>query len=217
MALRCFLISLVACFGLEIPTPSDVASWSEPGRNWMAARGGEIASLRTRATKWLLTHSPASRPEGELSSASGSESASIPALAPKAEDAPRAAEVIADGSGGTALGETDEAFERITAAIADEFAADDLAYAMPDGPPAPEAGEDASVSRGAPGEANRLLLVQEMPAPIAPPSAAVAEAASSPPGVTTDRLNSAVRLTHEAVRAWADLARAVGADEHRLR
>ena len=184
MALRVLLVGLVASLGFELPTGPDLASWAKSGRAWVDARAAELSGLRLEAEQALAGPTDGERAEGP---------------APSTEVASSRADLI---------------FEATVEAMASEFAVD-LALMKEATPaeeavvvverfqerppaaetdPGPESESDEQASEG-------LAEVVPVPAPsIAPPAS---------PASPIEKLSTAVRLTREAVNAWASLIQAV--------
>ena len=181
MALRVLLVGLVASLGFELPTGQDLASWAKSGRAWVDARAAELSGLRLEAEQALAGATDGERDEGP---------------APTTE---------------VASSRADLNFEATVEAMASEFAVD-LAL-MKESTPAEEAVvvverfQEMPPAATDPGpesdeQASEVLAeVVPVPAPsIAPPAA---------PASPIEKLSTAVRLTREAVNAWASLIQAV--------
>jgi hypothetical protein len=184
MTLRIMLVSLVASLGFELPSGSDVSCWAKSSAAWVQAH---------------MLDEPGPVIERELDLAGPSdcqrvdETFEVPAVCCEKEF------------------KSDAAFKAVTEAIAADLSVDLL----------------ASHREEAPGDQLNRKVVFEMPAPVGLPEGEEvgclvvpadeaktpqvtwtedvlpADPAESPARV--DRVSSAVRLTREAVQAWADL------------
>ncbi len=178
MMIRMMLVSLVASLGLELPSGHDVASWTHSGQAWASARMADLASLQGDTC-------PISADLGRPDSATAT------AVEP-------------------ANPASDLAFEAAADRFVCEFRADALAALAPSAPePAPVV-EVASVPTPA---------VEAVVAESAAPVEAVADPESceldsdeedvvavAEPSVTqADKIHQAVRMTAQAVNAWASV------------
>ena len=199
MALRFLLVSLVAGMGCELPSQTDVAAWARTGREWVDARVGDTARLKVEA-------------ELALAGLRGRLRARSPTpVAPR----PTSVEVPSTRD--------DLAFEAVVEKMASDFAAD-LA-AIEESKPEDEAVVVVEPFREMPPAA------WTDPEPAAPAFEEVAEApaeVSAPPRETpasrSEKISAAVRLTKQALGAWASLIQpptvrvaAEGRDGHALK
>lgn len=178
MALRFLLVSLVAGMGLELPSGQDLSNWTRAGREWAGARMVEFSSLR-----------------GEAACASRG---------------PTDCERESEGTGPAPTADAgpptvDLAFDVVVEGMASAFAAD-LAAIGPDRPELDVLPEViAEQSRGE----DPPILAWTDPEP--EPASFPAPAESRPDGSTgspamagrVERLSAAVRLTRQALSAWA--------------
>jgi hypothetical protein len=180
MALRFLLMSLVAGMGLELPNGQELSSWTRAGREWAGARMVDLSALRSEAECAFLGSTDCERAD---------ESAGPTATA--------------DAGSSSA----DLAFDVVVEGMASTFAAD-LAAIRVEGPESAFApGALADQPRG---EDPPLLAWRDpepesatFPAPAAEEPTSPAE--TSPSASRVDRLSAAVRLTRQAVIAWASL------------
>ncbi|WP_435008872.1 hypothetical protein P12x_000122 [Tundrisphaera lichenicola] len=181
MTLRIMLVSLVASLGFELPSDHDLACWSHSGREWVAARLADFSGSSIEADQF----------------------------AAEVADEPVATPVMAE----IVKADDDRTFEVASEAMAADFAADLLAIQVenpgPDDTPARSevaalamvgvpSGEEAFVSWEAPAEEVVASTTEEIEV-----DATYEEEDEDSSAV--DRLSTAVRLTREAVQAWADL------------
>jgi hypothetical protein len=180
MALRTLLLGLVAGMGLEIPSEGDISCWARSGREWAQARLAEPSMPRVEADPALAVQS------------------NQPIDSPAAVECPEA-------SG-------DRAFEVASEGMAADFAADMAAIEAPkmaEVEVAPAVG--LPVGEEMPGPACLVVVEdQEIPSDQAGEIVAGDDPAEVMDGTDgtpsrADRLSSAVRLTGQAVQAWADL------------
>jgi hypothetical protein len=182
MALRFLLVSLVAGMGLELPSGQELSRWTRAGREWAGARMIELSSIRAEAQRALLGPTDCER-NGAIA-------------------AP--AEAVIDGPS-----TADLAFDVVVEGMASTFAAD-MAAIQAD---RPEwiATPDVIADQPPDEEPPMLAWVDPEPepasfsAPAETQPAAVAETPTSPIATRVDRLSMAVRLTRQAVIAWASL------------
>ena len=203
MVLRCLLVSLVASLGFELPSGQDVTSWTMSSRSWVSARAVDLSALGAEASGWLGLNDPTVQRMAELA-ATKAESTSEPETTLPSLTA-------------------EFAFELINEDMALSFADDQarlLAATVAEAPPIGEAESPAS------GELAGETIASTEPVPnpeldplarifAGPVTDSIDEAPGTTPDVVlvpTDRLNSAVRLTREAVHAWASLAQAMGSE-----
>jgi hypothetical protein len=182
MALRFLLVSLVAGMGLELPSGQELSSWTRAGREWAGARMVDLSSIRVEAERALLGSTDCER-----------------------------AEVIAGPAEAVEVGPStaDLAFDVVVEGMASTFAAD-LAAIRADRPES-IATPDA-IADQPPGEEPPMLAwvdpepeLASFPASVETRPAAVAEPPICPIATRVDRLSVAVRLTRQAVIAWASL------------
>lgn len=216
MALRVVLVGLVACLGFEWPTGAEWTRLVDSGRAWASSQwqgwkdplaGSEILEADasaapaedTAAPTPLVTNGPLGAavtvgPAVALGSILSDEGifrgqATAPCFAaphPTASDAAMI-EVVDESPEDTstsalaATEPTDLGFEAVVGAMASTFSADAEESA-------PEAEEPASLDNPSPDLANASNHAQD--------------GIESEPAATGDRLNTAVRLTGQAVQAW---------------
>lgn len=188
MALRLVLVGLVASMGIELPSGSDLANWTRTGREWAGVRMADLSVIRVEAARTCAGPADCGPADGHLG----------------------AADVTGAGSG-----RADLAFDVVVEGMAVDFAAD-FASLRVDGP-APDQVPDA-ISGGERGVVPTELSWSD-PEPVpADPIAEVAieapalpvEALALPVEATlvsrrSERLSTAVRLTRQALDAWARL------------
>ncbi len=175
MALRFLLVSLVAGMGCELPSQSDLECWARAGQEWVDARVGDIARIKVEA-------------ELALAGVADSERETAPDPSP--------VEATPDRD--------DLAFEAVVEKMASDFAADLAAIEEP--VPADEAVVVVEPFREMPPAA------WTDPEPAAPAFEEVAESrpeVSAPsgekPASRSEQISAAVRLTKQALGAWASL------------
>ena len=203
MVLRCLLVSLVASLGFELPRGQDLTSWTVSSRGWVSARATDLSALGLEASGWLGLTDPTVGRMAEL--------AATPAAA-----TPRPAYVAP-------LLSTELVFGLINEDMALSFADDQarlLAATVAEAPPAAAAeslapAAQASATSDLP-EPNLNPEIDSLARVFAGPESELTdEAVATAPDaglVPTDRLHSAVRLTREAVHAWASFAQAMGSE-----
>lgn len=181
MALRLVLVGLVASMGIELPSGSDLANWTRTGREWAGARMADLSVIRVEAARTCAGPADCGPADGHLG----------------------AADVTGAGSG-----RADLAFDVVVEGMAVDFAAD-FASLRVDGP-APDQVPDA-ISGGERGVVHTELSWSD-PEPV--PAAPIAEVAIEAPALPveaplvsrrSERLSTAVRLTRQALDAWARL------------
>lgn len=181
MALRLVLVGLVASMGIELPSGSDLANWTRTGREWAGARTADLSVIRVEAARTCAGPADCGPAEGHLG----------------------AADVTGAGSG-----RADLAFDVVVEGMAVDFAAD-FASLRVDGP-APDQVPDA-ISGGERGVVPTELSWSD-PEPV--PADPIAEVAIEAPALPveaplvsrrSERLSTAVRLTRQALDAWARL------------
>jgi hypothetical protein len=145
MALRIFLVAIVAALGLELPGSDELAGWERSGREWVAARMADLSSL-------CLDEAPTNEPT---------------------EAAPD---------------RVDLAFEAVAESMASAFSSD-LALNVPRAP------VEEAVASIKP-QADLAPAVAAVPVVVEP---------QAPQESTLERISTAVRLTKQAVDAWASL------------
>jgi hypothetical protein len=217
MALRVLLVGLVASMGFELPTGQDLSSWARTGRGWADARMAELSWLRLEAEKAIAIATDGVRDElppsrsAEVASTradlifeaavEGMASGFAADLALMEDASPAEESVVAE------VGPTraDLIFEATVEGMASEFAAD-LAL-MEDASPAEETVVVVERFQEMP-PAESTEPEPEGPAIEAPSDVlapAAASALSARPASRVERLSAAVRLTKQAVSAWASL------------
>jgi hypothetical protein len=189
MTIRIMLVGLVASLGFELPSGSDVSRWAQAGTEWVHGRMADLSGPGVEVKLDLARPSDCQQAD---------ETIAVPSLACEKE------------------ANADRAFQAVSEDMARDLSADLLAIH----------GDQA------PGESVGPTLVLEGPAPVGLPEgeelvgclvvladeAATVEVASidkpmpddsvistDVTPVPTDRVSAAVRLTREAVQAWADL------------
>ncbi len=188
MALRFMLVSLVASMGFEMPTGADLSHWTRSGRDWADARMADLSGLRAEAGRVFADPAESARVD-ELSAA------------------------VASCPGTTA----DLAFEAVGEGMATSFAADLALARVEESKPAAEApnlaraDEPAAVAPASAEPVVNLAATAEADCLDASEAGDPAVANSAEPS-RADRISSAVRLTGEAVQAWANLIQS-SADE----
>jgi hypothetical protein len=184
MTLRIMLVSLVASLGFELPSGSDVSCWANASAAWVQAHMLDEPGPVIECKLDLVESSDCRRVD---------ETFEVPAVCCNKET------------------ESDAAFKAVTDEVAADLSADLL----------------ASHREEVPSDQVNTKVVCEMPAPVGLPEGEEvgclvvladeaetaqitwtedvlpAEPVESPARV--DRVSSAVRLTREAVQAWADL------------
>ena len=197
MALRCLLVSLVASLGFELPSNQDVTSWTISGRNWVSTRAVELTALQAEASGWLGLNDPTMQPKPEP--------------------------VAADRSGARCSGRVGDRSDRFTRRprLRLDRRRDGPGVRYRPGSRTSRGSDPRSRSRCGPRGGCDRQTVQPQP-----------EARVDDPGVPRplgrfdrrrkrrnwtmlhptrlDRLSSAVRLTCEAVQAWASVIQTVG-------
>ena len=203
MVLRCLLVSLVASLGFELPRGQAVTSWTMASQSWVSARVVDLSALGAEASGWLGMNDPTVLRMEELASTKA-ESTSILETTIVVQD-------------------SEFAFELINEDMALSFADDQarlLAVSIVEAPPVSDVESSApSEPRSEPITSAELLSNPEMDSLARVFAGAetdfIDEVSGPGPGALpdpTERLNSAVRLTRDAVRAWASLAQAMGSD-----
>jgi hypothetical protein len=183
MALRFLLVGLVASMGFEMPSARDVESWTRSGRNWVEARLSDANSLRLEVAR-------------VLDRASDCERAEPPAPAPEVEVAS-----IRD----------DLTFDAVVDGMARDFVVD-LASIKEPGPvdeaiaivepfrEMPEATPTPTPSRP---ESPAIETV--VAAPSEPVEGPATVPAAAPTSSRIEKISTALRLTRQAMSAWAAL------------
>ena len=176
MALRVLLVGLVASMGFELPDGQELSSWTKTGRDWFNARMVDLSNLRVEAERVIAEDADGERAEE-------------PAAAPIEVASTRA----------------DLAFDAVVEGMASEFATDlasiearkppdeALAAVEPSREIPPAEQSDPSLE-----DPDVETLAEADPAPTAP-----AQAVEPPSRI--ERISTAVRLTREAMNAWASL------------
>ncbi len=197
MALRCLLVGLVASLGFELPSDQDVTSWTVSGRNWVSARTVDLSALQAEASGWLRLNDPTTNPKtGEIAATCVS-----PAVAVEATTE-------------TAISPADLAFDSIGEGMSLAFATDletarsEEATATPilEAKPEMVATSEPQIQP----ELDQMTLA--FPAPSAELFDEEGIDQDDTPAIRAERLSSAVRLTREAVQAWASVIETVGDD-----
>jgi hypothetical protein len=179
MTLRIMLLGLVASMGIELPSGADISSWTRSGRDWVASRLGDLPGPYVEADR---------ADAGPTDCHQAGRPTESPVVA-VAEDCGIAADL---------------AFEAVSEAMAADFSADLLTMQAEESPSetAPVMlSSDEPPAVGLPdGEETMTLAVPADEAEAVEPDEETSESHSC-----LDRVSSAVRLTREAVQAWATL------------
>jgi hypothetical protein len=188
MTLRIMLVGLVASLGFELPSGSDVEGWAKASTAWVQAK---MVDPSEPVSERKLDHAGPSDCQQVV------ENCEVPPLAcesPKVED-------------------PDVSFEAVLERIANGFAADVLASDRQEPPVdevAPQVTVEVPASVGLPeGEERGCLVVPADEVKTAEVAWIEADRPAEPVEVTIEspsrleRISSAVRLTREAVEAWA--------------
>jgi hypothetical protein len=189
MTLRIMLVGLVASLGFELPSGSDVSCWAQAGQAWFQAR------VVDRSGPVVV------EPKLDIDRPSDCQQ-----VVEKCEMPAPACEKQAD---------PDAAFKAVSEAIAADFSADLVANHREEAP-ADQVVAKVAIEEPAPvavpeSEEGGCLVVAVDEAKTAEvawteearPAESVEPIVESPSGL--DRVSSAVRLTREAVQAWAEL------------
>ena len=199
MALRCLLVSLVVSLGFEMPTRHDVQSWSLASRNWVTARSSDLSALRLEASNWLAKTDSATQSAIEPTQPETVVTTSNPVEPSNPND--------------------DVVFALIGEEMAQEFTLDEARMlALEDASEAPPVAEAEPVLMAGTGPiepTDAELMALAFPAPdadsiVGEENDDLAGSLNRDPAPT--RLSSAVRLTQEAVQAWAVVVRSVTAE-----
>jgi hypothetical protein len=188
MTLRIMLVSLVASLGFELPSGSDVSCWAKAGTEWVQARMVDRPGLLVEAKLDLAAPSDAQLVDEKFD---------VPAL-----DCEKKAD-------------TDASFKSVTDEIAADLSADLLASHREEAP-GDQAEVKVALEQPAPaglpeGEAVGCLVVPGDEAKASEVAWIEEERPTVPAEPTVDsparpdRVSSAVRLTREALQAWAAL------------
>ncbi len=190
MVLRMMLVSLVASLGFELPSGRDATAWVQSGRNWVDARIGDFAEFRAAGERAFVGITEADGP-GELAK---------PAIS---DPAP------------TLKASADLAFEAVAETMVADFAADRLAQREIVAAPVvvsvaaiPETVEPTPTAL--PSGEEFVASVESAPDAVAASPEIVADGGEA--CATAERLSSAVRLTRQAVQAWAELIQGCDAE-----
>jgi hypothetical protein len=190
MTLRIMLLGLVASMGFELPSGTDLERWTESGRNWVVAQMADQSVPGVEAPKPCV----------------------LPTDCLQAEETCRKPMIVVeqpDSSG-------DKAFEAVTNKLAADFAADLVAKAEEPKPTEPEpaplivaAPETPEVGLPA-GEEMATQVVIETKVEVAevvvePVVPVEVTEVTETRNERLDRISTAVRLTKEAVHAWAEV------------
>jgi len=193
MALRCLLVSLVASLGFELPSNQDVTSWTALGQNWVSTRSVELSALQAEATGWLTSTDPTLKPKTEQVGTTEAEPLAVAEVATEAATSPADLAFDSIGEGmALAFGTDLEEAEGATVAPKVETAPEVVAIAEPQPQP----------------EEERMTLA--FPAPSTDLTDEEGMDQDEIAAIRADRLSSAVRLTREAVQAWASVIESVG-------
>jgi hypothetical protein len=189
MTIRIMLVGLVASLGFELPSGSDLSSWAQAGTEWVHGRMADRSGPGVE-TKLDLA--------GPSDCQQADETFKVPSLACEKE------------------ADADRAFQAVSEGMARDLSADLLAGHREEPPGEPigpmlalEGPAPVGLPEGEEAVGCLVVLADEASAvKVAPideemPDDSVDSTDGSP--VRLDRLSSAVRLTREAVQAWADL------------
>jgi hypothetical protein len=188
MTLRIMLLGLVASLGLELPTRADVEGWATAGAAFACSATECLASPRVEVVALPDLADGTDRHQAEASF----------------DPSPFVGEEAADA---------DMAFAGAAEALASDLSAD-LAANPIDRSPAEEvqeaiiALEPPAQAAPAEDESAGCLLAEADEADVMPSDQAEATTADEP----ADRISSAVRLTREAIHAWASLLQSADDD-----
>jgi hypothetical protein len=171
MALRLFLLALVALMSFELPSGQDFRSWSDGGSRWVDARMADLSQIRTEVEQAFSRLSP-------TESALTPDSLSV-----------EIAQIRAD-----------VAFETAMDGLASAFRAD-LASIEARLPIAEEAPVDVVTVKNTAKVTDPACFDPELE--VNPPATIITTNEVS--STQADRLTSAVRLTRQALSAWASL------------
>ena len=191
MTLRIMLVGLVASLGFELPSGSDVSCWAKAGQTWIQSKMIDPSGPETVEPKLDVVVPTDCRQVVEKSE--------VPSIVSEKETCA-----------------ADAAFQVVTESIAVDLSADLLANHREEAPAEPVV---ARVELEAPApvvlpeaEEAGCLIVNADEAKTAESAWTLDEAKSTEPVETIvedapkpDRVSAAVRLTREAVQAWADL------------
>ncbi len=186
MTLRIMLVGLVASMGLEWPSGPEFSCWTQSGRDWVQSRLADLSGPVVEADRPEAEPADCHQADDSIEPAAIAESAKIPGdMAFVAASEAMAAEFAADRL--TMLEERSPA-EDVPTMVASEAPP---AVGLPDG-------EELASSVELPDDEGPVVLAG---------SADVGEvpAGTDAPPASVDRFSSALRLTREAVQAWADL------------
>jgi hypothetical protein len=177
MALRLFLLALVGLMSFELPSERDVSSWTEGGSRWVNARLASLSDLKTEVERAFIGVSQPD-PANEPASPPDSLTAEIASM------------------------RADLAFETAMDGLARNFRTDlaSIQAALPVAEEAPIA-VDTVDTLG-------ITVEQVEPRCFDPETEASRPSSLGvfvDPNPSADRLSSAVRLTREALSAWASL------------
>jgi hypothetical protein len=176
MALRLFLISLVALMSLELPTHRDLTALADSSGRWMSSKATELSDFKNEV---ILAFTSLSRPEAAQESK---------------PDADSLAEEIV-------LMRQDVAFEAAQENLVADFRAE-LARIDDALPVAEEARPIVAVEQ----PPTVTPAVESIPSdPAIEEAEPVKARVASVPSDTVDRLSNAVQLTRQALSAWASL------------
>ena len=195
MALRCLLVGLVASLGFELPSSQDVTSWTALGQNWVSARSADLSALQAEATGWLTATDPTLRPRTDQVATAEAEPMAVAEATTEAAASPADLAFDSIGEGmALAFGTDLEAIRAEGATDARKLEAASEVVATVEPQPQPED--------------ERMTLA--FPAPSADLTDEEGMDQDEIAAIRADRLSSAVRLTREAVQAWASVIESVG-------
>ncbi|MDX2038011.1 MAG: hypothetical protein SFX72_15290 [Isosphaeraceae bacterium] len=216
MAIRFLLVSFVASMGLEMPSRNDVASFVESGRTWIASRMEDWSITNARAAESAKERAFA-RIVDEMSrdfsrDLARLESKTNAPATPNQTFEPILVEDAATDVVSSLIAQSTSPDFRIEVADSDRQGlvdelnafADGLDDSIPETAPAALATQ-VTVSAGPAAEAVELEVARANPSESESPVASSASTAPESEGVRIERLASAIRLTREAVGAWASL------------
>lgn len=194
MVLRCLLVSLVASLGFDLPTGQDVTSWTMSGKTWVSDRAVDLSAMGAEASGWLGINDPTMK--------------SNPAALPATEV------VVVAPTEVTEAMPADLAFDSIGEGMALAFQ-DDLSTARAEEivpAPADEAVVVMIVTTEPLCQPVEEGLTMAFPAADADATTEEMDQSAVVQSDSAERFSSAVRLTRDAVQAWASLVQTVGND-----
>ena len=192
MTLRIMLVGLVASLGFELPSGPDVSCWARSGRDWVIARAADLSGPEVEADRPDTGPADCHQAEPTISIERSVVEVDRPApddVAFAAASEAMAAEFAADLM---SMNEERLPTEDAPALLADATPPiglpDGEEFSLPPSPAAEEGPVDVAVTVAAEDDA---------------PAESTVETEES--CTRADRASSAIRLTREAVQAWAGL------------